>query len=103
VNKIISAAGEVEIPKTLDMCNANDQLIYNSTVSLKVENWDENLLDKCTSKSSACYGKKFKEIYEKASCNFYNIDESIFAPAEVIIKDVKTATTYTAGCCLNEY
>ncbi|MFH1125592.1 MAG: methenyltetrahydromethanopterin cyclohydrolase [Candidatus Altiarchaeota archaeon] len=88
VNNIISARGQVRIPRKAGMCEANDALIYNSNVELKVKKWDNKLADKCTSKSSKCYGQKFREIYEKAGCNFYNIDESIFAPAEVRIIEV---------------
>jgi methenyltetrahydromethanopterin cyclohydrolase len=85
------------MPKELGMCEANDTLIYNSLVELEVKRWDEKLTEKCVSKSSGMYGKKFKEIYEKAGCDFYKIDEGIFAPAKIKIKEVSTAKTYEAG------
>lgn len=97
VNNIASARGSVKVPRDVDMCKANDALIYNSSVELEVNNWDESLTEKCVSKSSKFYGKKFREIYEKAGCNFYRIDESIFAPARIKIKELKTAKAYQAG------
>lgn len=86
VNSILSAKGTVPIPKTMDMCEANDAVIYHSRVKLEVTEWDNTLTEKCTSKTAACYGKKFKEIYQQAGCDFYKIDPAIYAPARVEIK-----------------
>ncbi|MBM3308954.1 MAG: hypothetical protein FJY77_01750 [Candidatus Altiarchaeales archaeon] len=97
VNNIISARGNARMPEDIDMCSANDALIYNSSVELEVKSWDEKLTDKCVSKSSKAFGKKFKEIYDKAGCDFYKIDPAIFAPARIKIKEVNSAKTYEAG------
>ncbi|MDD5111720.1 MAG: methenyltetrahydromethanopterin cyclohydrolase [Candidatus Altiarchaeota archaeon] len=86
VNNILSAEGSVKIPKEKGMCEANDAVIYNSKVKLEVKEWDERLTQKCTSKAAACHGKKFKEIYQQAGCDFYKIDNAIYAPAEVEVK-----------------
>lgn len=86
VNKILSAEGTVRIPKNTNMCEANDAVIYHSKVKLEVTEWDDTLTDKCTSKAAACHGKKFKEIYQQAGCDFYKIDPAIYAPAEVEVK-----------------
>ena len=97
VNRIVSGKGSVEIPSEVNMCMANDALIYNSIVELDVDGWDESLTEKCVSKGSYVYGRNFREIYEKANYNFYEIDESIFAPAKIKIMDVKRAKLYEAG------
>ena len=87
-NKIVSARGSVRIPKEAGMCAANDALIYDSSVELQVKQWDDSLAEKCVSTSSSCFGKKFKELYEQAGCNFYKMDESIFAPARLTVRKV---------------
>jgi methenyltetrahydromethanopterin cyclohydrolase len=97
VNKILSAEGTVRIPKNAGMCEANDAVIYHSKVKLGVTEWDDALTGKCISKSAACYGKKFREIYNEAGCDFYRIDEGIFAPASIMVKETTTGITYSAG------
>jgi methenyltetrahydromethanopterin cyclohydrolase len=97
VRNIASAKGSVEIPRECDMCSANDALIYNSKVELEVNSWDKTLTEKCVSTSCKSYGQKFKEIYDKAHCDFYRIDESIFAPAKIIVKEINSAKTHKAG------
>jgi len=98
-NKAISGEGSVPIPKINEdiMYTSNDALIYGAEVKINVNDWDENLTDKISSSSSPAYGKLFKEIFTEAGGDFYKIDLGIFAPAKVIIKDIKNKKEYVSG------
>lgn len=97
--KIISAKGRAPLPRLDDdvMYTANDAIIYGGVVELTVDWWDESLTGKCVSSASPAFGKSFKEIFEGAGGDFYQIDHGIFAPAQVRITDEKTGKTYSAG------
>lgn len=98
VRKVISATGTVPIPKNLGeiMFTSNDAIIYGSSVVLNVDGWNPRLTDKAVSSSSKFYGKRFKELFQKAG-DFYNIDPEIFSPAELKVVDVKNNVEHHAG------
>ncbi|MFH1788695.1 MAG: methenyltetrahydromethanopterin cyclohydrolase [Candidatus Altiarchaeota archaeon] len=97
--KIIEASGAVPVPEFNEdlVYTANDAIRYGGLVELAVEGWDELLTEKCVSASSHSYVKPFKDILSEAEGDFYKIDHSVFAPAEVIIEDSKSNKVYTAG------
>jgi len=99
VNRIVSAKGNVPIPPfTREMMfTSNDAIIYQGTVSLKVNGWDSEITEKAVSKSSMVYGKSFKEIFQEAGGNFYRIDPEIFAPARLNVTDLRGGKEYSAG------
>lgn len=74
---------------------SNDMVIYGSRVYLssraKVD------VEKIPSNNSPAYGKPFAEIYKEAGYDFYKIDQSIFAPAEVYFNDITNGTLMRAG------
>ena len=97
--KILWAKGTVPIPplgKDI-MYTSNDAIIYRGTVSMEADGWDTALTDKAVSKTSSSYGKSFKEIFQEAGGDFYKIDPGIFAPAQIKIKDLRSAKSYSAG------
>jgi methenyltetrahydromethanopterin cyclohydrolase len=97
--KIVSAHGTVPAP-ALDqdvMYTANDAIIYKGKVSLETTEWDPKITEKAVSKSSASYGKAFKDICSEAGGDFYKIDPAIFAPAALVVKDDAGKKTFTAG------
>ncbi len=97
--KILWAKGTVPIPplgKDI-MYTSNDAIIYRGTVSMEADGWDPAFTDKAVSKSSASYGKSFKEIFQEAGGDFYKIDAGIFAPAQIKIKDLHDGKSYSAG------
>jgi methenyltetrahydromethanopterin cyclohydrolase len=98
LNQIISAEGSVPLikPSKDSMFEANDAIIYHGMVSLTTDSWDPALSDRVVSRGSGAFGKPFKQIYEEAKGNFYDIPADIFAPASLTVQDKKTKKTYTA-------
>jgi methenyltetrahydromethanopterin cyclohydrolase len=103
---ILHAWGCAPIPPihpkfTQAMARTNDAILYGGTAYYAVEynNEDElkRIVRKAPSKASASYGKPFIEIFKKANYNFYKIDTNLFAPAVLIVNNVKTGRAFKAG------
>ena len=74
---------------------ANDMIIYGSRVHLEIEGDVD--VKAMPSESSPEYGVPFIEIYKRAGYDFYKIDQGIFAPAEVSVKNIRTGVVKSAG------
>jgi len=83
------------------MARTNDAILYGGTVYYTVEYDDEEALQKilqqAPSSASKDYGKPFLQIFREADRDFYKIDHNLFAPALLIINNVKTGKTFKAG------
>jgi methenyltetrahydromethanopterin cyclohydrolase len=79
------------------MFEANDAVIYHGSVSLATDGWDPALSEQAVSRSSRAYGKPFKQLFEEAGKNFYNIPSDLFAPASLTVKDNLTGRTHTSA------
>ena len=79
----------------------NDAIIATGSVTLNVKSAEEDniadLIQKVPSSTSSDYGKPFFEIFKAAGKDFYKIDPMLFAPAVMVINDIRTGTTYQAG------
>jgi len=89
-------------PKSaIAMARTNDAILYGGTAYYTVEYDDEEKLEeiakKAPSSASKAYGRPFKDIFEDANFDFYKIDPDLFAPAVLIINNVKTGNTYMNG------
>lgn len=92
-NAIKSARGTAPVAPIIGDDNkmmglTNDMIIYGGSVTL--ETGADFEIEKIPSASSAAYGKPFAEIFKDAGYNFYKVDEGIFAPAEVTIRNAET-------------
>lgn len=105
-NTILHAWGCAPIPpihpKFADaMARANDAILYGGTAYYIVEYEDEEELQKIVkdapSNASKDYGKPFIETFKEANCDFYKIDSNLFAPAVLIINNIKTGRVFKAG------
>lgn len=103
---ILYAWGCAPIPPTHPkfvkaMARTNDAILYGGITHYIVdyENEEElaKIVEKAPSKASKDYGKLFLEIFKAANYDFYKIDPNIFAPAKIIINNVRTGKTFTAG------
>jgi methenyltetrahydromethanopterin cyclohydrolase len=100
---IISAMGSAPIPPVkkdpaLAMGTTNDASIYHGSVTLTVDGGNiKDFAAKLPSSTSKDYGRPFYTIFKEAKFDFYKLDPSIFAPAEVVINDISTGDTYIAG------
>ena len=83
------------------MARTNDAILYGGIVYYTVEHDDEEVLKKIVeqapSKASKSYGKPFLQIFKEADRDFYKIDHNLFAPAVLIINNMKTGRTFKAG------
>jgi methenyltetrahydromethanopterin cyclohydrolase len=105
-NMILYAWGCAPIPPTHPkfvkaMARTNDAILYGGityyTVNCENEEALLKTLEKAPSKASKDYGKPFLEIFKAASYDFYKIDPNIFAPAVVVVNNVKSGNTLKAG------
>jgi len=83
------------------MARTNDAILYGGTVYCTVEYDDEAALQKIVeqtpSRTSKDYGKPFLQIFREADRDFYKIDHNLFAPAVLMINNVKTGRVFKAG------
>jgi methenyltetrahydromethanopterin cyclohydrolase len=83
------------------MARTNDAILYGGTVYYTVDYDDEEalrrILEQAPSKAAKNYGKPFLQIFKEADRDFYKIDPNLFAPAVLIINNVKTGRTLQAG------
>jgi methenyltetrahydromethanopterin cyclohydrolase len=83
------------------MARTNDAILYGGTVYCTVDYDDEaalqKIVDQAPSLASKDYGKPFLQIFREADKDFYKIDHGLFAPAVLMINNVKTGRTFKAG------
>jgi methenyltetrahydromethanopterin cyclohydrolase len=101
--KIISAIGTAPVPPvkkdaTKAMGTTNDATIYHGRITLTMKAPEiKDYLEKIPSNKSKGYGKPFYEVFKEAKFDFYNIDTSLFSPAEVIINELTEGVMYHVG------
>ncbi len=100
---ILSAFGSAPIPpvkkdSAVAMGTTNDASIYHGSVTLTVDGGNiKDFVARVPSSTSKDYGRPFYTVFKEAKFDFYKLDPSIFAPAEVVVNDVSTGETYVAG------
>ncbi|MBS7608352.1 MAG: methenyltetrahydromethanopterin cyclohydrolase [Candidatus Bathyarchaeia archaeon] len=105
-NAVIYAWGCAPIPPihpkfVKAMARTNDAILYGGTTYYIVDYENEEELvktvEKAPSKASKDYGRPFLEIFKAAGYDFYKIDPNIFAPAVVVVNNLRTGNTFKAG------
>lgn len=100
---IISAFGSAPIPPVkknpaVAMGTTNDASIYHGSVTLTTNGGGiKDYVNKIPSSTSKDYGRPFYTVFKEAGFDFYKLDPSIFAPAEVVVNDLESGETYVAG------
>jgi methenyltetrahydromethanopterin cyclohydrolase len=88
------------------MARTNDAILYGGTAyyALEYDNEEElkQIMDKAPSRASKDYCKTFIEIFKEANYDFYKIDPNLFAPAIVIVNNMKTGNVIARGAINNE-
>jgi len=83
------------------MGRTNDAILYAGVTCYTTHQDDdtklEELVKKAPSLASESYGKPFLKIFKGANYDFYRIDPGLFAPAVLIVNNVKTGNTFKAG------
>jgi methenyltetrahydromethanopterin cyclohydrolase len=106
VNKVKHAAGIAPIapvdPDGLKaMGKTNDAVLFGGRTYYYIESEEGDdikaIAEQLPSSSSEGYGKPFYEVFKEAEFDFYKIDKGMFAPAEVVINDLRTGEMFRAG------
>jgi methenyltetrahydromethanopterin cyclohydrolase len=97
---VLSAAGSAPVaPVSHDegvaMGRTNDALAYGGQVYVQVRE-DFDRFDEVPSTAADEYDTPFEQVFEDADWDFYEVPESVFAPAQVTI-DVVDGPTYALG------
>jgi len=97
---VVSAAGSAPVaPVSHDEAEAmgrtNDALAYGGQVYLQVRE-DFDRFDEVPSTAAAEYDTPFEQVFADADWDFYEVPESVFAPAQVTV-DVVDGPTYALG------
>jgi methenyltetrahydromethanopterin cyclohydrolase len=97
---VVSAAGSAPVaPVSHDegvaMGRTNDALAYGGQVYVQVRE-DFDRFDEVPSTAAAEYDTPFEQVFEDADWDFYEVPESVFAPAQVTV-DVVDGPTYALG------
>jgi len=105
-NVIVYAWGCAPIPPlhpkfTVAMARTNDAILYGGTVYLAVDYEEDEELKEIVENAPSCasrnYGRPFIEIFKDVGYDFYKIDPNLFAPASLIVNNLRTGNTFKAG------
>jgi len=93
LKNILSACGTAPIAPIAEndleaMGRTNDCIIYYGSVHLILDEMED--LSRAVSSSSQSYGDPFYEIFKSHNFDFYALDPSLFAPAEISANSIKT-------------
>lgn len=78
----------------------NDAILYGATVTLWVDAADEDVqsvVSKIPSETSSDYGRPFADVFQDYQCDFYKVDPMLFSPAVVVIHNLRTGRSCSAG------
>jgi len=83
------------------MGRTNDAILYGGVACYTISHDDDDelkiLVDQAPSSASKSYGRPFLQIFKEANYDFYKIDPGLFAPAVLLVNNVKTGRTFKAG------
>ena len=82
------------------MGRTNDAIIYAGRAHLFVKgpaSAAKELAEKLPSSNSKDYGRPFADIFKAYKGDFYQIDGSLFSPAEALVTAIETGETFRAG------
>jgi methenyltetrahydromethanopterin cyclohydrolase len=112
VKTVVSATGSAPLPPPAPMGGTiagigrtNDAMLYGATVSIWVDCPDDHIdsiLEKIPSSASPDHGKPFAEIFADYNHDFYQVDPSLFSPAVVVIHNLRSGRTFSAGRILTD-
>ncbi|MDD1753115.1 MAG: methenyltetrahydromethanopterin cyclohydrolase [Methanotrichaceae archaeon] len=106
INAIRNAWGRAPISPivgdaTMCMGSSNDAIIYGGETyyTLEYENLEElhASLKRMPSETSRDYGTPFYKTFKEAGFDFFKVDHNIFAPAQVVMNELRSRRTFVAG------
>jgi methenyltetrahydromethanopterin cyclohydrolase len=106
INTIKSGWGRAPISPitgdaTMCMGSSNDAIIYagETYYTLKYENLEEleQYLKGMPSQASRDWGAPFYKTFKAAGFDFFKVDHNVFAPARVVMNEIKSRRTFVSG------
>ena len=106
INAVRNAWGRAPISPiagdaTMCMGSSNDAIIYGGETYYTLEYDDlEELhanLTRMPSETSRDYGTPFYKTFKAAGFDFFKVDHNIFAPAQVVMNELRSRRTFVAG------
>jgi len=106
INTIKSGWGRAPISPitgdaTMCMGSSNDAIIYGGETyyTLKYENIEElqQYLKGMPSQASRDWGAPFYKTFKAAGFDFFKVDHNVFAPAKVVMNEIKSRSTFVSG------
>jgi len=102
---IVDGAASAPLPApspdgVLAMGRTNDAILYGGRVHLSVrgnEDAARSLAATLPSRNSRDFGRSFADIFKDVGHDFYKIDPSLFAPAEVWVSHLDSGRTWHGG------
>jgi methenyltetrahydromethanopterin cyclohydrolase len=86
---------------TMCMGSSNDAIIYGGETyyTLSYENQEElkQYLKGMPSQASRDWGAPFYKTFKAAGFDFFNVDHNVFAPAKVVMNEMKSRRTFVSG------
>lgn len=86
---------------TMCMGSSNDAIIYGGETyyTLKYENLEElqQYLKGMPSPASRDWGAPFYKTFKAAGFDFFKVDHNVFAPAKVVMNEIKSRRTFVSG------
>jgi methenyltetrahydromethanopterin cyclohydrolase len=105
LSQIVDGMGSAPLPSPskdflTSMGRTNDAILFGGHVQLFVNCSDDaasDLATKLPCNASRDYGRPFAKIFKETNYDFYKIDPMLFAPAKVVVSNVTTGNSFTAG------
>ncbi|MCJ7443424.1 MAG: methenyltetrahydromethanopterin cyclohydrolase [Methanotrichaceae archaeon] len=106
INTILNGWGKAPISPivgdaTMCMGSSNDAIIYGGETyyTLEYSNIEEleAYLREMPSEASRDYGLPFYKTFKAAGFDFFKVDHNVFAPAKIVMNDLKSKQTLVAG------
>lgn len=106
INTIKSGWGRAPISPitgdaTMCMGSSNDAIIYGGETyyTLEYENLEElqQYLKGMPSQASRDWGAPFYKTFKAAGFDFFKVDHNVFAPARVVMNEIKSKRTFVSG------
>lgn len=102
---IVDGAGWAPLPPPAPdfvtaMGRTNDAILFGGVAQLYVDCEDDaaaDLAQKLPSSASRDYGRPFAEVFKEVKYDFYKIDPMLFAPARVVVSNLRTGKSFRAG------
>ena len=86
---------------TMCMGSSNDAIIYGGETyyTLEYENLEElqQYLKGMPSQASRDWGAPFYKTFKAAGFDFFKVDHNVFAPAKVVMNEIKSRRTFVSG------